>query len=162
MYNCPECKIQLNKSLNPAGIIWTCPTCSGKAISVYVLKKLIPDNIINKLWERAKSCKYNVRRECPICNKSIPEVPIVNEDKTIYLDICAKCHFIWFDGQEYESLPKREKETEKELSPEAREALAKFQVKIADERYEYVYDNVWLDMGQAIVETVLFMIFRRF
>ena len=128
MYKCPECNKSLNRSSSQFGLIWICPTCSGKAISVYVLKKVIPKDIINKLWERADSGNYKVRRKCPICNKSIPEVPIVTQDKTIYLDICRICHFIWFDGQEYESLPRLQKEPEKELTPETQEALTQFQV----------------------------------
>ncbi len=162
MYNCPECKIQLNKSSNPAGIIWTCPTCSGKAISVYVLKKVIPENIIKKLWERAKSGQYKTRRRCPICDKPLPEVPIVHEDKTIYLDICAHCHFIWFDGHEYETLPKRPKETEKELSQEAKNALAQFQVEIASKNYKNVYYNKQLDIEEIVIEIILYLIFSRF
>lgn len=162
MYYCPSCKIELIRNTNPFGIIWTCPTCSGKAISVYVLKKVIPLDIINKLWERAKSGQYKARRKCPICDKSIPEVPIVHEDKTINLDICAHCHFIWFDGQEYESLPKREKETEKELSPETKKALAQFQVEMASGNFENVYDYIWLNIGEIVIETVLYLIFSRF
>ncbi len=162
MYNCPDCKKQLSKSSSPYGIIWICPTCSGKAISVYVLKRVIPENIINKLWERAKSGQYKARRKCPICERPFPEVPVVHEDKTIYLDICAQCHFIWFDGQEYESLPKRPKGTEKELSPEAQKALAQFQYEMASGNFKNVYDDKWLDIGEIVIETVLYLIFSRF
>ena len=66
MFKCPTCKIPLKKGAIPFGIIWSCPTCLGKAISVHVLKKAIPQNIINKLWQRARSGEYESYRKCPI------------------------------------------------------------------------------------------------
>ncbi len=55
------------------------------------------------------------------------EVPIVlGSDKTVHLDVCISCHFVWFDAREFETLPKlpakpAESDT---LSPQAKEALA--------------------------------------
>ena len=151
MYNCPECNIPLNESSNSNGIIWLCPTCSGKAISIYVLKKVIPDEILNKLWQRAKSGEYITRRVCPVCNKSLPEVPIISDNKTIYLDICIKCCFVWFDGQEYESLPKVETpKPKKELSQEEQEALANLYI-------EYI-TNLQKEYDERRKENICFLI----
>jgi membrane associated rhomboid family serine protease/Zn-finger nucleic acid-binding protein len=127
MFFCPKCKIPLKTSSNPFGIFWYCPTCTGRAVSLHVLRKVIPQNIINKLWQRAKSGEYKSYRQCPICEKDLPEIPIINDDKTVRLDVCTKCCFIWFDGSEYESLPKvefPESKEEEKLSLEARKALA--------------------------------------
>jgi len=54
------------------------------------------------------------------------EVPIINKEKTEYIDVCSKCHFIWFDPDEFEHLPKVGIEDLQgpPLSMEAREALA--------------------------------------
>jgi membrane associated rhomboid family serine protease len=54
------------------------------------------------------------------------EVPIISKYKTVYLDVCKGCHFIWFDPREYESLPKVPIVTERkdELPLKDREALA--------------------------------------
>jgi membrane associated rhomboid family serine protease len=55
------------------------------------------------------------------------EVPIVlGSDKTVHLDVCTSCHFVWFDAREFETLPRlpikpAEIDT---LSPRAKEALA--------------------------------------
>ena len=55
------------------------------------------------------------------------EVPIIAaEDKTLYLDVCTGCHFVWFDTREFETLPKipaRSPEAEP-LPQKAREAIA--------------------------------------
>ncbi len=131
MYNCPTCRIPLKKGTSQFGILWSCPKCSGRAISIHVLRKAIPQNIINKLWQRAKSGEYKSYRNCPICQKELPEVPIINDDKSICLDVCSKCCFVWFDSREYESLPKLEiqKPKEEELSMEEREAFALLKIK---------------------------------
>ncbi len=55
------------------------------------------------------------------------EVPIIaTEGKTTYLDVCTHCHFVWFDAQEFEGLPKIPPELPKfeALPLKAREALA--------------------------------------
>ncbi|MBC8472486.1 MAG: rhomboid family intramembrane serine protease [Planctomycetes bacterium] len=54
------------------------------------------------------------------------EVPIIDKEETEYIDICTRCHFIWFDPHEFEHIPKVEiqKSQGPPLSIEAREALA--------------------------------------
>ena len=111
------------------------------------------------MWQRAKSGQYKSHRKCPICQNDLPEVPIVNEDKTINLDICTKCWFIWFDGHEYESLPKQKaSKPEKELSPDARKALAMFKVQVEEGSLGDENVNLILDVGEA----VLYLLFRMF
>ncbi len=69
----------------------------------------------------------------------MPEVPIISEEKTEYLDICTRCHFIWFDPQEFERLPKVEtnKPQEPDLSVEAREALALARLESLEKEKQY-------------------------
>jgi|WetSurMetagenome_2_1015567.scaffolds.fasta_scaffold624058_1 Zn-finger nucleic acid-binding protein len=162
MYFCPKCKIPLKKASSPFGIFWSCPTCSGRAVSLNVLRQVIPQNIINKLWLRAKSGEYKSLRDCPICEEPLPEVPIINNDKTINLDICTKCCFIWFDGQEYESLPKIEiTKPKEELPPEAREALAKFQIECIARESEWnnLIDNLTPHTGGHLIDNIFYLIF---
>jgi hypothetical protein len=55
------------------------------------------------------------------------KVPIIpGENKTICLEVCTICHFIWFDLHEFEALPKlTQKPSDAEgLSDEAKRALA--------------------------------------
>ena len=108
MYYCPTCRIPLKKSSNQFGIFWACPSCNGRATSIHVLRKAIPQEIVNKLWQRAMSGQYEKFRICPVCRKDLPEVPVISNEKTICLDVCTKCCFVWFDYSEYESLPKVE------------------------------------------------------
>ena len=83
--------------------------------------------MVNRLWQRARSGKYSGTRHCPACRHGMPEVPIINNEKTEYIDVCTRCHFIWFDPHEFEHFPKVEiqKSQEPPLSIEARETLAR-------------------------------------
>lgn len=82
--------------------------------------------MVNHLWQRARSGQYAGTRPCPACKHRMSEVPIIIKEKTEYIDVCSKCHFIWFDPHEFEHLPKLEiKHPQSQpLSMEAREALA--------------------------------------
>jgi membrane associated rhomboid family serine protease len=130
MYYCPKCKIPLTRGSNKFGIFWVCPECNGRAISIYTLRTLLPEKIVDQLWQKARSNLFEKFRNCPICSKPIPEVPIDNENQSVCLDVCTKCNFVWFDYGEYESLPKNElpKEQEQTLPPKAQEALAKLKI----------------------------------
>lgn len=65
------------------------------------------------------------------------EVPITPApDRTLRLDVCVGCHFVWFDPREFEALPKlpgkpAEQET---LSPQAREAVAMMRLEALKEQ----------------------------
>ena len=126
MLTCPSCKTSLNKNGNKFGLFWVCPSCDGRAVTLEVVRKAIPRPMVNRLWQRARSGQYEGTRQCPACRRRMPEVPILSREKTEYIDICSKCHFIWFDPHEFEHLPKVEiKQSQSQpLSMEAREALA--------------------------------------
>jgi Zn-finger nucleic acid-binding protein len=149
MYFCPTCNEPLVKSSNQFGIIWVCSSCKGRAISLYVLKKALPSQLVKELWLKAKSDQYEKFRKCPACRTSLPEVPIVNQNHAVFLDVCTKCNFIWFDNREYESLPKVEipKSQQTELPQKAKEALVKFKIESIQkelknkEKYNFIPDN---------------------
>ncbi len=127
MFTCPDCKTTLNKNGNTFGLFWVCPSCDGRALTIEVIRKAIPRQMVNRLWQRARSKEYAETRKCPACKQRMPEVPIIVKEKTEYIDVCTKCHFIWFDPHEFEHLPKVEiqKSQGPPLSIEAREALAR-------------------------------------
>jgi len=59
------------------------------------------------------------------------EVPIIPvQNKAFRLDVCTICHFVWFDPQEFETLPKLEQKPTgfEHLPEEARQALAQAQL----------------------------------
>ena len=55
------------------------------------------------------------------------------------IEVCRICHFLWFDADEltrFTPLPQKEKPGERELAPEARQALAIAEVELAAQRAE--------------------------
>jgi len=133
MFTCPECNVTLTKQRNPSlGLTWACPSCHGRALSLELLRHVVPQPLVNRLWQRARSGQYDSTRKCPACKRRMAEVPIIaTEHKTTYLDVCTGCHFVWFDTREFEGLPKLSKPPEEEvLSQKAKEALAIAQLEI--------------------------------
>ena len=128
MFTCPQCNVPLGKQNSPTlGLTWVCPSCHGRALTLELLRHAVPQPLVNRLWQRARSGQYATPRRCPACRRPMAEVPIIAaESKTMYLDVCTGCHFVWFDTREFETLPKiRTKSSEEEALPQkAREALA--------------------------------------
>ena len=125
MFTCPECDMPLKKKINSFGLFWVCPVCNGRAVTLEILRKSMPRPIVNELWQRARSGEFKAQRICPGCRRKMSEIPIVSEVKMLYLDVCAGCHFIWFDPNEFESLPRLEIiRTDLPKTMKGREALA--------------------------------------
>ncbi len=119
-----------------SGFFWDCPCCHGRAVTLEAVRQATPRSIINTLWQRARAGDFPQKRKCPACKLLMKEVPIINSQKTQYLDVCMSCHTIWFDTKEYEELPKNpvEEKPEEEMPLEARQLLAITEVKAMSER----------------------------
>ncbi len=96
-------------------------------MTLELLRKAAPQLLVNRLWQRARSGQYRAGRNCPACRRQMTEVPIAPPaGKTVYLDVCTGCHFVWFDPREFEALPKLPAEPPRSapLPPRLKEALA--------------------------------------
>jgi membrane associated rhomboid family serine protease len=101
---CPQCKIDLVKTKGSPGVFWWCPSCDGRSATVSLLRQSIPRQVVNRLWQSAKSGTYLRNRNCPSCSKPMAEVPAGAAGRTEYIDVCTVCQFIWFDPSEYAAL----------------------------------------------------------
>jgi Zn-finger nucleic acid-binding protein len=66
------------------------------------------------------------------------EVPVIPApDKAICLDVCTRCHFVWFDPREFEALPKLQRKPSdlEGLSEEGKKALALAQLEMVREEH---------------------------
>lgn len=106
MLTCPHCKETLDRKRGKLGFFWVCPSCRGRAMTLETVKKAIPRQTVNALWQRARAGREGDGKQCPACRRRMAEVPVRSAGRTEYLDVCAGCHLIWFDPQEFESLPK--------------------------------------------------------
>ncbi len=128
MFTCPRCRTALTERKSPPlGLIWTCSSCHGRAMTLDLLRKTIPKSLVNPLWQQARTDRHHTGRPCPACERQMAEVPIIRQkDKTLCLDVCTTCFFVWFDPQEFEVLPKLEQKPDglDNLSEEGKRALA--------------------------------------
>ncbi|WP_347243494.1 rhomboid family intramembrane serine protease [Thermogutta sp.] len=91
----------------------------------------VPKNIASQLWQRAKEQKDRHGDACPLCHRPMAVVPIVHNEHTIPIDLCPNCYLAWFDRTEWEALPQAPPSVgppNKELSPAAREAIARAKI----------------------------------
>ncbi len=123
---CPRCQSRLTQLKRPQGLVYQCASCRGFAVSVPVLRKLVPQSIIRDLWSRAHKTQPRAGAECPVCRRRMADVAVAGIEKPLVLDVCTRCQFVWFDRQELEQLPPpiAKPPTGEDLPPEAREKLA--------------------------------------
>lgn len=135
MFLCPTCHIPLKTVQGTPGVFWWCPSCDGRSATIALLRKHIPADIVNTLWQSAKAGMFPRRRTCPGCGNLMAEVPVTAAQQTRTLDICTLCHVVWFDSGEYTALPVLQKKAGRYdgLPQEAREKLALLDIEIARE-----------------------------
>jgi len=126
MIFCPRCETNLTKRTSRFGFFWVCRSCHGRAFTLQTIRKVIPKEVLNNLWQAARSGQYAGSRKCPSCWRPMAEVPIDAGGLTEQIDVCTGCHFVWFDRGEFEALPKTgaRKPKRKRLSAEEMEAVA--------------------------------------
>ena len=125
MVNCPKCGVPTERRTGHDGLIWSCPQCWGASSMIFTLRKTIPRDVVNSLWNAAKSGHYPQNRPCPACSHRMAEVPVGGDSFSI--DICPACAFVWFDSGEYQLLPRQPKEDHSKgemLSPELAQRYA--------------------------------------
>jgi len=157
MYSCAKCLgLELVRIEGGPGISFVCPKCQGKMIGIGVLRQLLPKPVVNTLWQAAISSPTSGSARCPGCTMSMQTFTTPVKGVTSTLDVCKRCYLIWFDDQELEALPKREK-TEPELSPEAKEAMAKVKVELLRDKLnvgDTPIDGTWGDVIQFLAKRI--------
>jgi len=123
MFQCVDCKTRLENNKGPLGVTWSCPACGSRAATIPYLRKHVPRPIVNYIWQQARSPDAIGKRKCPGCDAQMAEIDMKGNAP---LDVCTRCHFVWFDPGEHEALPERlDKTPKKEVLPQkAREAIA--------------------------------------
>ena len=90
----------------PAGLLWTCQTCSGAAVNSAVLRKYIKNETVNELWRTAMTQSTPSQRSCPSCRQALRVFAASRDGRRISLDLCKACQLMWFDKSELEAFPK--------------------------------------------------------
>ena len=105
MYACPECRTPLARTQTPVGIFWVCPLCSGRAVTVPRLRRVVKSEVASALWSRTFTKALPRVRPCPSCAARMQEIAIPVGGSHWTLDICRACQFVWFDPSEFEAMP---------------------------------------------------------
>jgi membrane associated rhomboid family serine protease len=121
---CPRCKVPLKEVRTSGGVFYGCDVCGGRAVTIELLRKRFAPESINPLWLHAMQGEGRVGLPCPSCRQ--PMIGVALSDRAeISVDVCQRCHFIWFDAHEVEALvPRQPEPVAPELPQKAREMLA--------------------------------------
>ena len=127
---CPRCNLPLNEVRTSGGILYGCNVCGGRAVTIELLRKRFTPESINPLWLHAMRGKGRAGCPCPLCRQTMIGVAL-SDGTEIYVDVCQRCHFVWFDAHEVDTLVPRQPEptpVAAELPQKAREMLAMAEV----------------------------------
>jgi len=104
-----------------------------------VIRKYIPETILKELWQKTISEAATSEISCPSCTHKMSNVKLYLPDRAEYFDVCENCHFVWFDPNEFERLPKKveKKSRPKELPAEAKKILALAQIDALSRHREF-------------------------
>ncbi|MHC5052954.1 MAG: zf-TFIIB domain-containing protein, partial [Planctomycetota bacterium] len=122
MLTCPRCATRLEAVRYGRAAAWRCRRCQGHAVNYAVLRRNLTDPRWTRLRRSAVATAQPGAVTCPSCRKPARRV----SDGKTDLDACRSCQLFWFDAQELEGLPHRS--AKDELSPEARAAVARFEL----------------------------------
>jgi membrane associated rhomboid family serine protease/Zn-finger nucleic acid-binding protein len=134
MLACPNCATRLKRQQIDRGVVYVCPSCGGHSMGLALLHKAdIADDFMRDLWKKAVAAGAPHQRPCPHCGRYMSEVKSDFCGRELILDVCTLCQSVWFDPNEYKELPTREMMPAKELSPEAKLAIARAEMELRDD-----------------------------
>jgi Zn-finger nucleic acid-binding protein len=121
---CPRCTVPLKEVRTSGGVFYGYDVCGGSAVTIELLHKRFTPESINPLWLHAMRGEGRVGLPCPSCRQPMIGVALADRAE-ISVDVCQRCHFIWFDAHEGEALvPRQPQRSAPELPQKAREILA--------------------------------------
>lgn len=104
MPDCPKCRSALARRKNDFGVFWYCEGCEGSAVTMSLLRKMVPSSAMNGLWQRARMGSHPKKHRCPGCNRKMEEISVDAEGQTRAIDVCSSCQFVWLDEGEWADL----------------------------------------------------------
>lgn len=132
MLVCPGCAGRLGRQTTEKGVIYACPNCRGRAVSLSVLRRAASHDFLRDLWAKTISGRYKGGRRCPHCQGVMNPAVFPDGESNYVLDVCRSCQIVWFDPGEYQTLPVEagaaaaaEEPLGEELSEQGVEALAR-------------------------------------
>jgi membrane associated rhomboid family serine protease len=136
MMHCPRDAALLQRTrIAKDAIVFACPRCSGRAVAMPVVRRQLSAAEGRELWQRALAAAGAAGGPaCPACLQATATVRVAAADGAtpLELDVCMRCHLVWFDPNEHATLPPPPKPPEPDDGL-SREHRARFAVDEVDE-----------------------------
>ena len=123
---CPTCLEPLRTIRQRDGIYFGCNRCGGRAVTVPQVRKFAGDPFATGLLRKINTTTFLGGRHCPFCN--CPMLQFFLEQPPLQLDACRPCNLIWFDVQEFETVPEVALEPVGEMQSRAAQAIATYRL----------------------------------
>lgn len=108
MLECPRCSVPLGRAVGESRVLYACPKCGGRAGTLPVLRRVLDEEVVNRIWQGAKYAPRASGLPCPQCRRAMQPVSVPVAAAAVPVDVCARCQIAWFDATELEALPHRE------------------------------------------------------
>jgi Zn-finger nucleic acid-binding protein len=93
--------------------------------NIAVLRRYLGGSLVQNFWRKAIAGSATAEKKCPSCRQSLSCFKVNKDGQTIVLDICRRCHLLWFDKGELDAFPKAKIE---ELPPKVKRESAMLQI----------------------------------
>lgn len=126
MAHCPNCNTYLATFRNSDGIYYYCEQCSGRAVTIPLLRLTVGDRFISPMVRLINTTKEISARTCPFC--TFPMKVIQLAQPPLALESCKTCSMVWFDAGTFEQLPVGTVDSPEEALARALEAETKWKM----------------------------------
>ena len=154
---CPDCDVALQRDPFQIGAGYRCPGCDGRSTTLDALRPLL-GRASTLLWRAAVNGAPTGTRSCPACAHAMK---LFASSGRPQLDVCARCHLVWLDAGEIESLAARAPAgaTLHVDSPERRQLFARLEAELQaelarGERREARDEEIPLDRVGELVDLI--------
>ena len=104
--------------------------CDGRAATIPALRRSLTRPTVNAIWQASRDAE-RIGVVCPSCRHATREVDVPLPNGFQVLDVCRRCHVVWFDPGEYLTMPKSAPEAPPQrprIDPRVAEAMGTFQL----------------------------------
>ena len=119
-FTCPTCDVLLEAQKLEDIRLWKCPSCTGFAISLPLVRKGLNPETFKDIWQKLSSGETVTGRSCPGCRNPLSEVKADGQAGAVMIDVCRTCQILWFDDEEFSDLPKAGPEVKQEKNDKSR------------------------------------------
>lgn len=135
MPDCPRCHSSLNTLRQREGLFYLCPGCDGRAVTLPQIRRVAGDQFATSLLRQINRNSQPGDCACPFCAR--PMRLFHSDDPVLELDACKTCGAVWFDPQEFETVPEGAVPSVHELHLRGLETMAQHRLERLKEQHAH-------------------------